>query len=268
VILIRSILFNVLFYAQLVGLLIGGVPCLFFGRRGVHGLARLWARNSIWLLDKICGAKLEFRGLENLPKGACIVVAKHQSFLETFALTVPVSDFTFILKRELMRIPFFGWYLKRGGMIGIDRADRTSVVTRLTPRVREQLEEGHQFIIFPEGTRRPVGAPPQYKAGVARLYLASDVVCVPVAVNTGLFWQRRSFRRRPGRIVIEFLEPIQPGLEKEVFMKTLQNRIETATDRLVAEACREKPMLLQVASGYEAGLEESAYTVKADSLSA
>jgi len=264
VILIRSILFNVLFYAQLVGLLIGGLPCLLFGRGAVHGLARLWARNSIWLLEKVCGAKLEFRGLENLPPGACIVAAKHQSFLETFALTVPVSNFSFVLKQELMRIPFFGWYLKRGGMVGIDRADRTSVLTKLTPRVRHQLEQGRQFIIFPEGTRRPVGAPPQYKAGVARLYMASDAVCVPVAVNTGLFWPRRSFRRRPGRIVIEFLEPIQPGLEKEVFMKTLQSRIETATDRLVAEACREKPVLLQVANRFE----DEAFAVKADSLSA
>jgi len=263
VILIRSILFNIFFYAQLVGLLIAGLPCLLFGRKAVHGLARLWARNSIWLLEKICGAQLEFRGLENLPQGACIVAAKHQSFLETFALTVPVSDFTFILKRELMRIPFFGWYLKRGGMVGIDRADRTGILTKLTPLVREQLEAGHQFIIFPEGTRRPIGAPPNYKAGIARLYLSSDAVCVPVAVNTGLFWPRRSFRRRPGRIVIEFLEPISPGLDKEVFMKTLENRIETATDQLVAEACRERPVLLEAATSRE----EGAYPVKADSFS-
>jgi 1-acyl-sn-glycerol-3-phosphate acyltransferase len=243
VIVIRSILFNVLFYANLAALLVGGLPCLFFGRHAVQNLGRRWARNSIWLLDKICGAKLEYRGVENIPSGACIIASKHQSFLETFALTTQAEDFSFVVKRELMQIPFFGWYLKRADQIGIDRAKRAGALTQLMQPVSALLAEGRQFIIFPEGTRRPVGAPPQFKAGLARLYIATGAICVPVALNTGLFWPRRSFLRRPGRIVIEFLEPIYPGLDRESFKQLLQSRIETATDRLVAEACSEKPGL-------------------------
>lgn len=240
---IRSILFNLLFYIQLIVLLVGGSPCLIFGRHAVQNIARLWARNSIWLLDRICGAKLEFRGAEHLPNGACIIASKHQSFLETFSLTTQAPDFSFVLKRELMIIPFFGWYLKRGGLIGIDRSKRGSALTQLTPLVREHIAQGRQFIIFPEGTRRPIGAAPHYKSGVAHLYLETGAICVPVALNTGLFWPRRSFWRRPGRIVIEFLEPILPGFDKETFMRLLQTRIEAATDRLVAEACLEEPAL-------------------------
>ena len=240
---IRSVLYNAFFYIHFIVLLIGGSPCLIFGRHAVQGIARLWARNSIWALDKICGAKLEFRGLENLPKGACLIAAKHQSSLETFALTTQASDFSFLLKRELMMIPFFGWYLKRGGLIAIDRSKRGTALTQVTPLVRELIAEGRQFIIFPEGTRRPIGAPPHYKSGVAHLYTETGAICVPVALNTGLFWPRRSFWRRPGRVVIEFLEPILPGLDKESVMRLLQSRIETATDRLVAEACLEEPAL-------------------------
>jgi len=246
VIILRSVVFNVLFYIQLIALLVGWSPCLIFGRHSVQNIARFWARNSIWLLDKICGAKLEFRGLEHLPRGACIIASKHQSFFETFALTVQTSDFSFVLKRELMMIPFFGWYLKCGGMIGINRSKRGSALAQLTPQVRAHIAQGRQFIIFPEGTRRPAGAPPMFKSGVARLYLETGAICVPVALNTGLFWPRRSFLRRPGRIVIEFLEPILPGLTKEAFMQLLETRIEAATDRLVAEACREEPALREV----------------------
>ncbi len=240
---LRSGLFNLLFYLNLICLLVGGLPCLIVGRPAVQGIARLWARISIWLLDKICGAKLEFRGLEHIPAGACIVASKHQSFLETFMLTTQTPDFSYVLKRELMMIPFFGWYLKRGGLIGIDRSKRGSALARLIPLVRELIAQGRQFIIFPEGTRRPVGAPPHYKSGVAHIYMETGAVCVPVALNTGLFWPRRSFLRRPGRIVIEFLEPIEPGLDKETFMRLLQTKIETACDRLVLEACQDAPAL-------------------------
>jgi len=216
---------------------------LIFGRHAVQALARIWARNSIWLLDKICGAKLEFRGVENIPSGACIIAPKHQSFLETFLLTLHAPDFSYVLKRELMLIPFFGWYLKRCGMIGIDRSKAGSILLQLTSLVSQHLAQGRQFIIFPEGTRRPVGAPPRFKSGVAHLYLETGAVCVPVALNTGLFWPRRSFTRRPGLVVIEFLEPIPPGFDKETFMRMLQTKIETATDRLVTEACTNEPAL-------------------------
>jgi len=243
VIFLRSALFNLLFYINLIGLLIGGLPCLLFGRHAVQALSRVWARNSIWLLEKICGAKIEFRGVEHIPAGGCIIACKHQSFLETFLLTLQAPDFSFVLKRELMLIPFFGWYLKRCGVIGIDRSKRGNVLLYLTPMVRDLVAQGRQFIIFPEGTRRPVGAPPRFKPGVAHLCKATAAICVPVAVNTGLFWPRRSFLRRPGKIIIEFLEPMLPGLDKAAFMRLLQTKIEAATGKLVAEACREEPSL-------------------------
>jgi 1-acyl-sn-glycerol-3-phosphate acyltransferase len=163
--------------------------------------------------------------------------------LETFLLPLQVPDFSFVVKRELIMIPLLGWYMKRCDVIGINRSKRGTVLIQLAARVRELLAQGRQFIIFPEGTRRPVGAPPQFKPGVAYLYLETGAICVPVALNTGLFWPRRSFVRRPGRIVIEFLEPILPGCDKRIFLRTLQTRIEAATDRLVAEACRDEPAL-------------------------
>ncbi len=177
-------------------------------RGAVQGLARLWARSSLWLLDKICGAKVEFRGLEHLPKGACIIAAKHQSALETFAITTQMDDFTFVLKRELLAIPLFGWYLKRAEQIAIERARRGQALSDLTRQVQEALAQGRQVFIFPEGTRKAAGAPPDYKPGVAHLCAASGALCVPVALNSGLFWAPRGWQRRPGRVVIEFLAPI------------------------------------------------------------
>jgi 1-acyl-sn-glycerol-3-phosphate acyltransferase len=243
---LRSILFNVAFYFNLVFLMLVGLPCLLRDRHAVHALARLWARNSLWLLDKICGAKIEFRGLEHMPKGGCLIAAKHQSFLETFALTLVTADFTFVLKRELMRIPFFGWYLSRAEQIGIDRSKGGSALAQIIRQGRDALAEGRQIFIFPEGTRRPPGAAPAYKAGVAQIYAQTGAVCLPVALNTGLVWPRRSFVRRPGRVTIEFLEPIAPGLDKKTFMDLLQKSIETASTRLLAEAQQRDPSLTQV----------------------
>jgi 1-acyl-sn-glycerol-3-phosphate acyltransferase len=233
---LRSILFNALFYVNLIGLMLIGAPCLLMGRQKVQNQARRWARSSLWLLRWICGAKLEFRGLEHLPPGACLIAAKHQSFLETFALTLVASDFAFILKRELTRIPFFGWYLSKSGQIAIDRTRGGSALSQIVRKGKLAFAEGRQMVIFPEGTRRAPGAPPHYKAGVAQVYASTGVPCVPVALNTGLVWPRRRFLRPPGTVTIEFLEPIPPGLDKKSFMSLLESRIEMASNRLLAEA--------------------------------
>ena len=251
-ILIRSIVFNVLFYLHLVVLFILGLPCLLGDRHASQNMARRWARGSAWLLEKVCRTRVEFRGLEHIPDGPCIIAPKHQSMLETFMVTLKVRDFTFVLKRELILIPFFGWYLRGAEMIAIDRRKRSSALTQVARAARKILNDGRQIFIFPEGTRRPVGAPPDYKAGVALIYAETGATCVPVALNSGLFWPRRSFLRRPGTVVIEFLEPIPPGLGKNTFMSLLQSRIETATNRLVEEALRTDPSLrasLPVSSG-------------------
>ena len=234
-IILRSLLFNLAFYLNLGVLLIGAFLALVLPRRAVLDMAKLWGRTSVWLLRVICGTKVEFRGLEKLPNGALIVAAKHQSTWETFALLRLFDDFTFIVKRELMWIPIFGWCMAKGRMIPVDRGAGSQALGAMTKRACEEIRTGRQLIIFPEGTRRPPGAEPRYKFGVAHLYAEVGVPCVPIALNSGLFWPRRAFLRLPGTIVVEFLDPIPPGLDKDVFFKRLQTDIETATARLITE---------------------------------
>ncbi len=235
----RSALFNVAFYTTFIALMVFGLPAIASGRRATMTVVRMWARSSVWLLRAICGTRIEFRNLHLLPKGASILAVKHQSFLETFALIIVLDDFSYILKMELGAVPFFGWWVKATDQIELDRSKRGGAIARLQVAVQEKLRIGRQVVIFPEGTRRPVGAPPDYKVGVAALCAKSEVPCTPVALNTGVFWPRRSFRRRPGTVVIEFLPPIATGLRKREFMNALQAAIEPATNGLVSEAFAE-----------------------------
>jgi 1-acyl-sn-glycerol-3-phosphate acyltransferase len=238
---IRSALFNFLFYATMIVLMVVGLPALFSGRKAILALARTWSRFSLWLLKVVCGTSVEFRGLENIPKGACIIAPKHQSFWETFALILYFDDFAYVLKRELTFIPVFGWYLQRAGQIAINRATARTALRQLVVKAKVLFAEGRQLFLFPEGTRRAPRAPPAYKAGVAYLYEKTRVPCLPVALNSGLFWPRRSFLRFPGTIVVEFLPAIAPGMKRDAFLRKLQWRIESATDRLIAEAARKQP---------------------------
>ena len=242
-ILVRSAVFNVLFYAAFIGLMILGMPFVLTSRNATLIVVRAWARVSVWLLRVVCGIRVEFRNVELLPKGGSILAVKHQSFLETFALILVLDDFTYVLKKELTTIPFFGWYLKATKQIGIVRERKGNTMSALVRAVKEKLAAGSQVVIFPEGTRRLVGAPPAYKPGVSILCAAGNVSCTPVALNSGLFWPRHSFVRRPGTVVIEFLPPVEPGLDKRTFMTTIENAIEQATDALVARAMADDPML-------------------------
>jgi 1-acyl-sn-glycerol-3-phosphate acyltransferase len=239
VIIARSILFNILFYLNLVILLIAALPTLLMPPQAIIEMAKLWGRTSLWLLRVVCGTKYEFRGLERIPPGPLIVAAKHQSTWETFALLSLFKHPIFIIKRELTWIPLFGWFTIKGKMIAVDRRAGSAALTAMTARARQVIRGGRQRVIFPEGTRRPPGAEPRYKFGVAHLYDVIGVPCVPVALNSGLFWPRRALIRRPGTIVVEFLEPIPPGLDKQTFFDRMQNDIETATARLVAEGREE-----------------------------
>ena len=235
-IVVRSAVFNVAFYTLFVIMMILGLPTMLLPRGAVLWVVRFWARSSLWLLAMICGARLEVRDRALLPAGACILAVKHQSFLETFALLTLIDDFAYVLKRELLAIPLFGWYLKATGQIAIDRAKGGGALLMLQRAVRARLAGKSQIVIFPEGTRRPIGAPPAYKPGVAALYIASGTPCTPIALNTGLFWPRKGWLRHPGTIVIQVLPPIEPGLDRRVFLQALENAIEPATDALVAEA--------------------------------
>jgi 1-acyl-sn-glycerol-3-phosphate acyltransferase len=235
-ILVRSIAFNLLFYLNTLIYLIIALPTFFMPYRAIIAVARSWGRANIVLLRIVAGINFEVRGREKLPKGAILVAAKHQSALETFALVPLFDNPVFIVKRELQWIPIFGWLMIKGRMVPVDRSAGSQALLAMTARAAVELGQGRQLIIFPEGTRRPAGAEPRYKFGVAHLYEASGVPCVPIALNSGLFWPRRSIRRLPGTVLVEILDPIPPGLAKDVFFKRLQDDIETATARLIAEA--------------------------------
>jgi len=235
-ILVRSIAFNVLFYLNTLILLILALPTFFLPYRAIIWVAKTWGRINLLLLRVVAGVHVEVRGIEKIPKGPLLVAAKHQSAWETFALVPLFENPVFIVKQQLIWIPIFGWLMKKGRMVPIDRSAGSQALSLMTERARIELADNRQLIIFPEGTRRPAGAEPRYKFGVAHLYAAEGVPCLPVALNSGLFWPRRSIMRYPGTVVVEILDPIAPGLEKDVFFARLQNEIETATARLIAEA--------------------------------
>src|SRR5262245_793856 len=232
-------LFNGLFYLTLFAYFIAAIPTLIMPRAVLLKLVRLWAATNLWLLRATCGIKVEFRGLAKIPPGPLLVASKHQSMWETFALLPLFADPAFILKRELLWIPFFGWYAWKAGMIPVDRGKGATALAAMNELVREELARNRQIVIFPEGTRRPPGAEPAYKYGVVHLYAETGVPCLPIALNSGLFWPRRSFRRNPGTILVEVLDPIAPGLGKDEFFERLQHDVEAATARLIAEGERE-----------------------------
>jgi 1-acyl-sn-glycerol-3-phosphate acyltransferase len=234
VLILRSILFNILFYLNLLIYLIAAIPTFFLPYRGVVAMAQAWGRTNLWLLRVVCGIDVAWTGLEKIPPGPLIVASKHQSSWETFALLTLFDDPTFIVKRELMWIPWFGWYIWKARMIPVDRGAGTQALVLMTEKARLELHRDRQLVIFPEGTRRAVGADPAYKFGVAHLYAEIGVPCLPVALNSGLAWPRRKFLRYPGTVRVEILDPIPPGLERGEFFQRLKKDIEQATARLVA----------------------------------
>jgi 1-acyl-sn-glycerol-3-phosphate acyltransferase len=238
-ILVRSIIFNVFFYVNTTFMLFLALPTFFLPYRAIIWVATTWGRINLFMLRVICGIRIEVRGAEKIPKGPLLIAAKHQSAWETFALLPLFENPLFIVKRELQWIPIFGWLMIKGRMVPVDRGGGSQALNAMTARARIELADNRQLIIFPEGTRRPAGAEPRYKHGVAYIYGEQGVPCVPVALNSGLFWPRRSILRIPGTVVIDILDPIPPGLDKEVFFKRLQSDIETATARLIDEGRKE-----------------------------
>ena len=212
-ILLRSIVFNVLFYLNTLVYLVIALPTFFMPYRAIIAVARSWGATNLVLLRVVAGIDIDVRGAEKIPKGAIIVAAKHQSAWETFALLPLFDNPVFIVKRELQWIPIFGWLMVKGRMVPVDRSAGSQALKAMTERARVELADNRQLIIFPEGTRRPAGAEPRYKHGVAHLYAEEGVPCVPIALNSGLFWPRRSIRRLPGTVLVEILDPIAPGLD-------------------------------------------------------
>lgn len=236
---IRSLTFNFVFYVSLVVQMIVWTPYYFLSPRHRAWLVpKFWARSSLWLQEKIAGTKSEISGMENLPEGSFILAPKHQSFWDAIAFFPYLRDPLYILKRELMWIPVFGWYVAKMKMIPVNRGKRSVALKAVVVATRKEMQNDRQLIIYPEGTRRAPGDEPAYKWGIAELYQALNLPVVPVAHVAGLYWPRRKFLRHPGTIKARFLKPIPAGLDKEEFMKRLVAETEAACDEFLIEAAR------------------------------
>jgi 1-acyl-sn-glycerol-3-phosphate acyltransferase len=233
---LRALAFNIAFFGSTALLGVVGLPVLVMPRRIVMGFGRFWARCVLALLRAIVGLDGEIRGIEHLPRGACLIAMKHQSAWDTLILPVVLGDPAVVIKQELLWVPFYGWYAARAGSIAIDRRGGAAALRRMLATARRAAAAGRPIVIFPEGTRTAPGRHLTYQPGVAALYQALAVPLVPAAVNSGLYWGRRSFVKRPGRIVLSFLEPIPPGLSRREVMRELETRIEAATAALEREA--------------------------------
>lgn len=239
--LIRTLVFNVVFYLNFIVLGIVLSPVLLLPSRYVLRVAKFWAGSNLWWHRLIVGVGEDIGGVENIPQGAALIASKHHSVWETMRLFTLLPRPAYILKRELMWIPLFGWYLIRTGMIPVDRGKRSAALKSMTDHARKAVTDERQIIIFPEGTRMSPGAPPQYKYGVVHLYCELGVPVVPVALNAGLYWPRRTFEHRKGVIALRFLPPIAPGLDAKRFSALLQTTIEDATQRLLGVAPPSEP---------------------------
>ncbi len=233
---VRSIAFVVLFYATTALFLVLGSPLLLAPRRWAMAGLDMHGRACVWLLRIVTGTRMEVRGRQHLPTGACLIAAKHQSAWDTFALIPLLRDPAVVLKAELTTIPLYGTFCRKFEHIIVSRERAAIALKSMLATSRQRAEQGREILIFPEGTRSPPGAPPDYKPGIVALYETLALPCIPLALNSGLYWPRRSLMRFPGTIVVEFLEPIPPGLDRRTFRSTLETRIEAATARLLAEA--------------------------------
>lgn len=238
---LRSLLFNILWLSWTVVLCLIYVPILVLPKSVMKRAAQVWTKGILTLARWVVGLRYEVRGLENIPPdGGCIVAAKHQSAWDTFLFHGVLPDPVYILKKELLAIPFIGWYMRKGAMIGVDRSAGAKAMRHMIAGAQAAAAEGRQLVIFPEGTRTPPGDSRPYKPGIMALYGRMDRPVVPVALNSGWFWARQSFIKYPGTIVVEFLPPIAPGLDRHAFMDGLHQRIEDACARLNEEARRSR----------------------------
>ncbi len=232
VVFVRSTVFHISSFSTGVVYCVA-LPFLFLPRQWAAWILESFFRVFLWQLKTICGLTFEVHGAYPVKNGPVLIASKHQSAWETVALAYLLNDPVFIVKRELFWVPVIGWVIKKMGHIGVQRKSGLGSVTKMLGDARKRSREGRDVVIFPEGTR---GAPSQkleFKQGIGTLYRALNVPCVPVALNSGLFWPRRSWLRYPGTIMVLFLEPIQPGLDMKTFMSCVEQSIEGETQKLV-----------------------------------
>ena len=236
--LVRSALFVFLFYVNTFVQMLFWVPVyFFFPRKDCWRIVRIWGLSNLWLQHFLVGTRFDFRGIENLPEDDGFVLAsKHQSTWETYATLLFIKDPSYILKRELMFIPLFGWFAWKAEVIAVNRGRRSEALRQMNQKARQQLSEGRQIVIYPEGTRREAFAAPAYKYGVTHMYENIGATVVPAATNSGMFWPRNSFQLYCGTCILEFLPALQSGLGADEFSRQLQSGIEGKTTELLSEA--------------------------------
>lgn len=233
---LRSLAFNAFYFGWLTIVLSMMWLFLPLNRRVLRGSVRFWAWVQQIALRILVGIRFEARGLENIPPGPVILASKHQSAWDTGIYYLLVDEPVYVLKKELMSIPFWGWYARKAGSVPVDREGGAQALKAMVRGCLVELDHGAQIVIFPEGTRTAPESRVPYLPGIAALYARADAPVVPVAVNSGLFWGRRKFVKRPGTILLEALPAMPRGLDRRTFMAELENRIETATQRLIDEA--------------------------------
>jgi 1-acyl-sn-glycerol-3-phosphate acyltransferase len=230
--LLRSIVFVIWLYASMAVVGVGLWPFVIADDRHVWTALRAWARATLWGLRWIIGARVTFEGLEYVPQGGALVAMKHQAMLDTIAPALFLSRPVFIFKRELGDTPVMGAYLKRN-QIAVDRGGHAKALKSIVRGAREAVAKGRQVVIFPEGTRQPLDAPPDYKPGIAAMYKDLNLPVTPVALNTGLIWKPKGLMRSPGDVTIKILPPIPPGLSRDEFMARLEQTIESESQALL-----------------------------------
>ena len=230
---LRSLIFTLWLYLSMPLFAVLLSPALLMPHRAAMGVIKLWARFVLFGLRWIAGVKVEVRGLEHRPTGPALIAAKHQGMLDVIAPFAFLDDACFVMKKELMPLPFFGWFAWKTKMIAVDRAAHAKALKDMVRQTRARLAEGRQILIFPEGTRTTPGEPADYKPGVAAIYRDVEAPCWPVATNSGVHWPAHGFKRYPGTVVFEFLPPIPAGLKRAAFMAELESRIEGASTALL-----------------------------------
>jgi 1-acyl-sn-glycerol-3-phosphate acyltransferase len=234
---LRSLLFQFLFYFLTLVICVIAFPGVFLMRKFAIKVESFWARCMLWLLKITVGLDFEVRGREHIPDGPMILTSKHQSAWDTIIFAVALHDPVYVMKKQLLHIPVYGWYLYRLDMIAIDRDFGAISLKNMIRQARRVISEGRRHIvIFPEGGRVEPDDSLPYQSGVAGLYSMLGIPVVPVALNSGLFWGRRKFLKYPGTITLEFLPIITPGMPREAFMAEMEERVETASKRLMVEA--------------------------------
>lgn len=255
-ILLRSLLFQIAFYLWTAVLGILYLPLLLAPGDWMMRCGSFWSAGTLKILAWTAGLTYEVRGREHLPDGPALIAMKHQSAWETFAVPVIFRRPSMVIKRELGWIPAYGWYALKAGMIPVDRSAGASALKKMVAAAERALAQGRPIVIFPEGTRTAVGERRAYQPGVAALYRQLGVPLVPVAVNSGLFWTRRSVLRRPGHIVVDILPAIPPGRDRRLVMAELENRIEAATARLVESASTRRTLVDKLVDSSATAIDE------------